>query len=361
MPWNWELPEWPQFNYRSDKIGLKERQFLLGSGKAFAVIKNISEDDSRQFIIEIMSLEGVESAKIEGETLDRSSLQSSIRKHFGLKEDKKKESKKEAGMAALLYSVYKTFDKPLTHQMMHKWHAELFKEQSQIEVGNYRTHDDPMQIVSNRNHKVHFEAPPSKQIPKEMNQFIKWFNSNNTQSILEKAAIAHVYFESIHPYEDGNGRIGRLLIEKILSQGIGRPTLIAVSRILEANKNKYYEALGKCNRTLEIAPWVNFLTDAILQAQRESMDWLQFLVQKSKLMNSLKDKLNPRQEKVLLRLFKEGITGFKGGLSAENYISITKTSRATATRDLAELVNLGALKKTGELRHTRYWLMKAEG
>lgn len=356
MPWNWELPEWPRFTYQKDKIAAKEREFLIGTGKTSAVINNISEEDGKQFIIEIMSLEGIESAKIEGEVLDRSSLQSSIRKHFGLKDENKRESKKEAGMAALLYSVYKTYDKPLTHQMLHDWHKQLFKGQTQIEVGHYRTHEDPMQIVSNRNQKIHFEAPPSSRVQKEMTQFIKWFNSDTTKPLLEKAAIAHVYFESIHPYEDGNGRIGRLLIEKILSHGIGRPTLIAISRVLESNKKNYYEALSKCNRTLQATPWVVFMSDAILQAQEESMEWLQFLMNKSKIMNLFKDKLNHRQEKVLLRIYKEGISGFKGGLSAENYISITKTSRATATRDLAELVEIGVLRKTGELRHTRYFI-----
>lgn len=358
MPWNWEQPDWPRFTYKKEGLPEKERKFLLGAGSAFAYLKDISKDEYHQFIIEVLSIEGLESARIEGESLDRESLQSSIRKHFGLKGTKKKDAHKEAGMADLLYSVYKTFDIPLTHKMLNDWHQQLFKETSHLEdLGQYRTHDDPMQIVSNRTHRIYFEAPPSNKVPKEMERFIKWFNDESLSlPVLERASIAHVYFESIHPFEDGNGRIGRLLVEKILSQGIGRPTLIAVSRVLEQNKKGYYDALGKCNRTLAITPWVSFMSSAILQAQQDSMKHLFFLIQKSKLLTELKDKLNPRQEKVLIRMFKEGPVGFKGGLSADNYLTITKTSRATATRDLTDLVEMGALVKTGELRHTRYYL-----
>lgn len=205
--------------------------------------------------------------------------------------------------------------------------------------------------------KVFYEAPPSKAILREMNRYIDWFNSTNSPlNILGRAAIAHLYFESIHPFEDGNGRIGRVLVEKILSQGFEKPILIAVSKILEKRKKEYYSTLESCNRTLDVQPWVEFFANALLEGQNESMQLLLFVIQKSKIMTRLSGRLNERQEKVLLRMFSEGINGFKGGLSAENYIAITKASGATATRDLLDLVQKEALSKTGELRHTRYWL-----
>lgn len=263
-------------------------------------------------------------------------------------------------MAKILCHVYESFDKPLTHEMLWQWHFRLFNDQSHIaDPGKYRTHVEPMQIVSHRydSAKVFFEAPPSKKILDEMSIFIDWFNSTRTsEPILGRAAIAHVYFESIHPFEDGNGRIGRVLVEKVLSQGIGSPILIAVSKVLEKRKKEYYAALERCNRTLEVNHWVEFFADAVLQAQEESMGLLYFLIEKAKMLTALSGQLNSRQEKVLLRMFAEGLNGFKGGLSAENYITITKTSRATATRDLTYLIQKGALVKTGELRHTRYWL-----
>ena len=359
MSWNWELADWPHFLYRSDQIAQQERHFLLSVGSACAFLKNIGEQEYNQFVVEILSLEGLESSKIEGEILDRESLQSSIKQHFGLNTTRK-QANRESRMAELLCDVYESFDQPLTHEMLWKWHSKLFRDSPRVvDYGKYRTHIEPMQIISHRydSPRVFFDAPPSIKVRDEMEAYVDWFNSTNaSEPILGRAAIAHVYFESIHPFEDGNGRIGRILVEKVLSQGVGRPILIAVSKVLEKRKNEYYEALEKCNRTLEVEHWVEFFADAVLQAQEESMNLLYFLIEKSKMLTSLSGQLNLRQEKVLLRMFAEGLSGFKGGLSAENYIAITKTSRATATRDLAELVQKGALVKTGELRHTRYWL-----
>ena len=358
MAWNWQLSDWPKFCYDPAQISALERQFLLSAGRAFAFLRNIGKEDQNQFIVEILSQEGLQSSKIEGEILDKESLQSSIKRHFGLDMDSKQNSKKESGMAKLLCHVYETFDQPLTHEMLREWHSLFFGNQHEF-AGKYRTHEEPMQIVSARydSPRVFFEAPPSKKVPHEMARFIDWFNSDdNPETILGKAAIAHVYFESIHPFEDGNGRIGRALVEKILSQGTEQPLLIAVSRVLEKRKKDYYEALGRCNKTLEADHFVRFFADVILQAQEASMSLLYFLIEKSKMLNRLSGQINQRQEKTLLRMFSEGPNGFNGGLSAENYIAITKTSRATATRDLLDLVQKGALLKTGELKHTRYWL-----
>jgi len=353
MRWNWELSDWPKFSYDPLKVSEKERQFLLQIGSASAFLKNIEKPEYHRLVVEILSSEGLESSKIEGEILDRESLQSSIKQQFGI-QPRKKEDGKEAGMAKLLCDVYESFTQPLSHEMLWRWHAALFKDES----GKYRTHVEPMQIVSNRadSTKVFFEAPPSKKVHAEMSDFIEWFNSSESLPILVRAAIAHVYFECIHPFEDGNGRIGRILVEKVLSQGVERPVLIAVSKILEKRRKEYYAALERCNRTLEVTSWLVFFAEVILQAQEETMTLLNFLIKKSKILTSLSGKINARQEKVILRMFAEGPAGFKGGLSAENYIAIAKTSRATATRDLNELVLLGVLVKTGELRHTRYQL-----
>ncbi len=190
-----------------------------------------------------------------------------------------------------------------------------------------------------------------------MTQFIDWFNQSlHRGSLLTRAAVAHLYFESIHPFEDGNGRIGRAIVEKALSQSLGQPIVLAISQVIVQRKREYYAALERCNKTLNIEKWVHFFADIIVEAQKTALEMIEFLIGKSRLMNDLNGKINARQEKVLLRMFAEGITGFTAGLSAENYIVITKTSTATTTRDLADLVEKGALHKTGQLRHTRYWL-----
>jgi Fic family protein len=173
---------------------------------------------------------------------------------------------------------------------------------------------------------------------------------------LTRAGIAHLYFVSIHPFEDGNGRIGRALAEKSLAQNLGRPTLIAWAYTIERSRKAYYTALERNNNDLEITEWLTYFAQTILDAQTNTIKRLDFYLAKAKLYEKLRGQLNERQEKAIARMFREGIDGFKGGLSAENYISITKTSRATATRDLQDLVEKGALTRIGQLRHTRYHL-----
>ena len=195
----------------------------------------------------------------------------------------------------------------------------------------------------------------------EMEAFVAWFNETGPNgrralSALTRAGIAHLYFECIHPFEDGNGRIGRALAEKSLAQNLGQPSLIALAYTIERGRKAYYAALERNNKDNEITDWLTYFAETVLEAQGNTIKRVDFYVAKAKLYERLRGQLSERQEKVIARMFREGIDGFKGGLSAENYISIAKTSRATATRDLQDLVAKGALTKTGELRHTRYHL-----
>lgn len=358
MKWTWQLPDWPRFIYDPKKVYDLEKKFLYQCGGSFVLIKSLEEGQKKQFIVEILCREGQKNAEIEGELLERASLQSSIQRHFGLQAEGKVLAK-EQGMADLLWEAVQTYKQPLTHDMLFHWHKMLMKgEQGISDIGKYRSHDDPMQIISNRldQKNVFYEAPPSVNVHREMTRFIQWFNESEKESVLVRAAVAHIYFECIHPFEDGNGRIGRILVEKALSQSTGEPIFIAISQGIAKRKKDYYAALALCNTSLNIQDWIAFFSEVIVQAQEETFSLVQFLLKKSKLLSDLKGKLNERQEKALLRMFKEGIEGFAGGLSAEKYLKITKTSRATATRDLQDLVEKGALVKTGELKHTRYWL-----
>ena len=194
-----------------------------------------------------------------------------------------------------------------------------------------------------------------------MKRFVAWFNDTapggkNPLPALTRAALAHLYFVCIHPFEDGNGRIGRALAEKSLAQNLGQPSLIALAYTIERKRKDYYAALERNNKDLEITDWLTYFANTILEAQSNTIKRVDFYVAKARFYEQLRDQLNERQDKVIARMFREGIDGFKGGLSAENYIAISKTSRATATRDLQDLVEKGALTRTGELRHTRYFL-----
>jgi Fic family protein len=220
-----------------------------------------------------------------------------------------------------------------------------------------------MQIISGPigNEKVHFEAPTSKRVPAEMRRFIAWFNRTGpgrakTLPALTRAGVAHLYFESIHPFEDGNGRIGRGLAEKALAQNLGQPALTGLATEILAHRNSYYDALENANKKIEISEWLAWFATLALQAQRRTHAQIEFHIAKTRLLDRLRGHINARQEKALLRMMREGPDGFKGGLSAGNYGTITGTSPATATRDLAALVEAGALRRTGELRHARYTL-----
>jgi Fic family protein len=264
----------------------------------------------------------------------------------------------------MMIDLYRTFATPLTDQTMFDWHTMLLSADKSIKVvGGYRTHADPMQVVSGADYKrtVHFQAPPSSRIPDEMKRFIVWFNDTapggkSPLSALTRAGIGHVYFESIHPFEDGNGRIGRALAEKSLAQNLGQPSLIALAYTIERKRKDYYAALGRNNKDREITDWLTYFAETVLEAQTNTLKRVEFYVAKAKFYERLRGALNERQEKVIARMFREGIDGFKGGLSAENYITITEASRATATRDLQDLVAKAVLTKIGELRHTRYYL-----
>lgn len=193
----------------------------------------------------------------------------------------------------------------------------------------------------------------------EMSRFIAWFNRTGPDGstplpTLTRAGIAHFYFVCIHPFEDGNGRIGRAIAEKALAQGLGRPTLAVLAATILTRRKAYYDALARSNRTNELTDWLCWFAAVAIEAQRRTLGLVEFLLDKTRLLDRMKGRLNERQQKALVRVLREGPEGFKGGLSAGTYITITRASPATATRDLADMVAKGALTRTGERRHARY-------
>ena len=171
---------------------------------------------------------------------------------------------------------------------------------------------------------------------------------------LTRVGIVHLYFACIHPFEDGNGRIARALAEKALAQNLRRPTLAARAATILAKRSAYYAALEANNKDRAITPWLTWFAAATVEAQRRAIAQVDFIIDKTRLLDSLRDQLTERQQKALLRMLREGPQGFTGGLSAGNYVRITGASPATATRDLADLVAKRALLREGERRHVRY-------
>lgn len=365
MEWNWEQNDWPDFTYKSEPIRQFEEKVISGNGLIVASLNHLPEEDRDHLKVEIISNEALKTSEIEGEYLNRDSLRSSISRHFGLRADIENIPLAEKGIANMMINLYEGFDSELTHNLLYKWHEMVMSGRTDLkDVGCYRKGKDAMQVVSGPIHKpiVTFEAPPSKQMKTEMNRFVKWFNesaptSRKALSAITRAGIAHIYFVSIHPFEDGNGRIGRAIAEKALAQCLGQPSLISLATYIEEHKKQYYDALQAINTTNEITEWLTYFGSVVTEAQKYSQKLVEFLIHKTRMFDRLKDKLNERQEKALLRMFQEGPKGFKGGLSASNYRSITKASTPLmATRDLTDLVEKGALTKKGERKHTRYYL-----
>jgi Fic family protein len=364
MAWNWEQPDWPEFTYDSTALQPLQDLFLRQSGEFIGAFKHVGPADHDTIKIELLSDEALKTSAIEGEILNRDSVQSSLRHQFGLDPERPGVPAAERGVAEMTVDLYRGFAAPLADDTMFSWHRMLLSADKSIRViGGYRTHAGAMQVVSGpiEKRKVHFEAPPSSRVPDEMKRFVSWFNATlpggkHPLPALTRAGIAHFYFVCIHPFEDGNGRVGRALAEKSLAQNLGQPSLIALAFTIERKRNDYYAALERNNKNNEITDWLMYFGTTVLQAQNNSIRRVEFHVAKAKFYERLRGKFNQRQDKAVARMFREGIDGFEGGLSAENYITITGASRATATRDLQDLVAKGALTRTGELRHTRYQL-----
>lgn len=369
MLWNWQNPEWPNFTWDRTKIASAEEQFLLGSGVVIGSAKHLGEQEHNQLLVELMSNEAVTTSKIEGELLDRNSVQSSIQRQLGLASDKRRASPAEQGIAEMMVDLYRSFRAPLSQVKLFAWHRMVVAGRRDLaDIGKYRTSKEPMQIVSGRigAPKVHFEAPPSEHIPSEMKRFIAWFNRTAPDAkeplpAITRAGIAHIYFESIHPFEDGNGRVGRAIAEKAAAQSMGQPVMVMLATVMLAHQKRYYEALERANRRIDITEWLSWFAGVALEAQRRCLTLAEFVIAKTKLLDRLRNEINARQEKALLRMLEEGPEGFKGGLSAGNYMTITGASPATTTRDLADLVEKGALVRSGEVKHTRYALNLSEG
>ncbi|MFM7193896.1 MAG: Fic family protein, partial [Bacteroidota bacterium] len=271
--------------------------------------------------------------------------------------------KKAQGAGHLMVEVYKLVHAPLTEAVLFNWHTILMRHHRNINAGTWRKHQAPMQVVSGAigREKIHFEAPPSSIVKQEMKQFIRWFNDtapggkSEIKSAPVRSAIAHLYFESIHPFEDGNGRIGRAIAEKAFSQSIGQPIPISISQAIEAGKRAYYTSLEQAQRSNEITAWIGYFASVINTAQATARNTVAFIIKKATFFDRFNARMNARQSKAIRKMMDQP-AGFDEGMTAAKYISITRTSKATATRDLQHLAALGALVATNGGRSTRYQL-----
>jgi Fic family protein len=365
LNYNWQQSDWGKFTFSLDEIEDILYIFREKIGQLKGVLQAIPKELHEETLIEILVSEAIKTSEIENEYLSREDVTSSIRHNLGLFEPNiEVRDIKAKGIGKLMAEVRRTYNEPLTEQIIQEWHQYLFTEQTHINIGTWRVHTAPMQVVSGRIDKpiVHFEAPPSIEIPQQMKRFIQWFNDtapngkNPMKHAPIRSAIAHIYFESIHPFEDGNGRIGRAISDKALSQSVAYPLLLSLSSTIESNKKAYYNALKNGQKSNEITPWLTYFVNVIVDAQKSTEVLIDFTLKKTHFFDEYKNNLNERQLKSIKRMFLEGPKGFDGGMTAKKYMRITQTSKATATRDLKALEMVGAFIIEGKGRNTHYYL-----
>ena len=369
----WQQPGWPALVLDAGAVAPELHAAHLQMGRVLGLLDAIGMTDSQEITRELWVQEAIATAAIEGEQLDLTAVRSSVAHRLGLA-DAPTADRAVEGLVAVMQDAASGHSSVLDHDRLWRWQSALFPGGTsglhRIAVGRYREHSDPMQIVSGRqgHEVVHYTAPASAQVALEMAQFLNWFEATRPTSAvapdfngLVRAALAHLWFESIHPFEDGNGRLGRAIVDLALAQAVGAPARwLGMSRQLLAVRAAYYDALSQAQSGgLDVTAWVQWFVQAFTQGCIQSQAVVKQALDKAsfrQLAASLA--VNDRQSKVLNRLLEAGNSalggGFLGGMTAEKYSKITGASKATATRDLSELLRHGLLKVEGVGKGTRY-------
>ncbi|MEW8519043.1 MAG: Fic family protein [Candidatus Thiodiazotropha sp.] len=372
MRWIWQQPGWPDFRY--DKSALEDRElaFRINSERlagSFDALPVASQEDAT---IDLMLTEAIKTSAIEGEDLDRESVRSSLLSLITSETLPGNTDQKAAGAASLLVDVRKNWRSSLKGELLGKWQSMAVTEQRYTSIvrGVYRNDPSPMQIVSGPygREKVHYEAPPAIQVPDKMAKLIDWYNQTSPlggdKAIpgIARAGIAHLWFEVIHPFDDGNGRVGRAVADHALSQSLGYPTTACLATAIEADKKSYYLQFEKASRaSLDVNVWLDYFADTIIKAQEIAREEVDFVLAKRRFYEAYGNQLNDRQARMVSRVFAEGRKGFEGGITTKKYEAITKCPNRTASRDLSDLVAKGIIiPLPGGGRTTRYELVTVE-
>jgi Fic family protein len=372
MNWIWQQPDWPDFRYDNHALNDRELEFRLNSERlagSFDALPMASREDAT---IDLMLSEAIKTSAIEGEALDRESVRSSLLSLITSDTLPDNPDQKAAGAAMLLVDVRKNWQTSLTHGLLGKWQSMAIPEQRYTLIlrGAYRNDPSPMQIVSGPfgREKVHYEAPPAIQVPDEMVRLIDWYNQTSPLSGdktipgIARAGIAHLWFEVIHPFDDGNGRVGRAIADHALSQSLGYPTTACLATAIEADKKYYYLQLEKASRgSLAVDVWLDYFADRVINAQEIAREEVNFVLAKTRFYEVYGNQLNDRQARMVSRVFAEGRKGFEGGITTKKYETIANCPNRTASRDLSDLVAKGIIiPLPGGGRTTRYELTLVE-
>jgi len=384
MPcWIWQHPQWPQFGWQAAALAPLLRQITLAQEALLARARSSGSALQAEFSLDALLQNIINSSAIEGERLNVESVRSSLARRLGLDAGNAPAEARSEGLARITWDATTNLTQPFDENRLLQWHQWLFAGDDgfpghKINIGDWRG-NEPMQVVSGRVDRptVHFEAPPREGLEDRVADFIAWFNASRDDTRfnpLLRAAVAHFWFVTLHPFDDGNGRITRALTDLALAQGEARSgaqiealsiRFYAMSVAILADRKGYYQQLESAqtlavpDQALDLTSWLQWFLRTLQQAIADAGTKIDHVLGKSHFwLQHHQHGLGPEQIKVLNRLLdgdQADRGGFADGISAAQYQSVAKVSKATATRHLADLVAKGCLVKLpGGGRNTRY-------
>lgn len=367
--WIWQQPDWPDFNWQAERLAPLLRECVQMQGRLLGMAGSVGDSMSAQSELDALLQNIVTSSAIEGEQLNVGSVRSSLARRLGLEwVDRDSVSQRSEGLAQLMLDATHGFDEPLTLARLLEWHTWLFPAEEAmfsarpILVGTLRG-AEPMQVVSGRLDRptVHFEAPPRQGLEQQIERFLSWFEASRDQVSLDpllRAGIAHFWFVTLHPFDDGNGRLTRTITDLALAQGEAQAIrFYAMSASILEDRAGYYRILESSQKTtLDITEWLTWFLQTLLRSLQQAITRIDSVLGKTRFWQAHRESdLSAEQIKVLNRLLDGVERGFEQGLSAGQYQAVAKVSKATATRHLAELLDKGCLQRLpGGGRSTRY-------
>lgn len=350
-----ELKGWPRFHWSTEKLAEPLAAVRHKQGRVVGHMEALGFPLQAEAGLQTLTTDVLKSSEIEGETLDAGQVRSSIARRLGMDIDALKPADRHVeGVVEMMLDATRNYQRPLTAKRLHAWHASLFPTGhsglTRIKAGAWR--DDrtgPMQVVSGRMHKehVHFEAPKAARLAREMQAFLAWFEGREPLDPVLKAGLAHLWFVTIHPFDDGNGRIARAIADMALARSENSPQrFYSMSAQIRQERNAYYDILEHTQKgTMDVTPWMEWFLGCLGRAIDGAQAQLKAVLAKAAFWDRIRDvPLNDRQRLVLNRL----LDGFEGKLTTSKYAVLAKCSQDTAHRDIQALVDRGVLVRNAE-------------
>lgn len=367
--WIWQASSWPRLTFDAGRLARPLALARHESGVLFGKAAAIGLDEQAALEREVWSKEAVATAAIEGEVIDLAAVRSSVARRMGLARQGPAAPRNVEGLLDVMENAADVWQQPLTRERLCAWQAALFPGAATIRnivVGEYRSGDDPMQIVSGPQGReiVHYQAVAGAAVRAEMHAFLDWFNGTTEVDGLLRAGLAHVWFESIHPFEDGNGRVGRAVVDLALAQDARRSSRqLGIAAAMRHRQEAYYDALNDAQRgSGDVTPWLEWFLGTYAEACRTSMTLIEEALARGRFWaDNRAVSLNEMQRRVLNRMLDAGPGRFDGGLTARKYMAIAGTTKVTASRHLADLLKKGLIVRAEgpSGRSTRYDLALA--